>query len=76
MCTALSLPDFPELDRRPTILGNAGVAITGREERYALSLWLQEPSAFWLHPEGPLSNKPVEQWQRERGREVLWRLVA
>lgn len=24
--------------------------------------WLETPSAFWLHPEGPLSNTTREEW--------------
>lgn len=26
------------------------------------AMWLKNPSAFWLHPEGPLSDTTPEEW--------------
>lgn len=26
------------------------------------AMWLKDPSAFWLHPEGPLSDTTPEEW--------------
>jgi hypothetical protein len=36
--------------------GASGIAREGMEERYATALWRDDPSAFFLHPEGPLSD--------------------
>lgn len=52
-----------------TINGSAGIPIAGREAEYATELWLDGPSAFWLHPEGPLSDKTPDEWQAERAAE-------
>lgn len=46
--------------------GSSGIPVAGREVEYATELWLQGPSAFWLHPEGPLSDKTREEWLEER----------
>lgn len=36
--------------------GADGIPREGMEERYATALWRDNPTAFWLHPEGPLSD--------------------
>lgn len=52
--------------RDMTINGASGIPIQGREVEYATELWLKGPSAFWLHPEGPLSDKTPEEWKAEQ----------
>jgi hypothetical protein len=42
--------------------GSGGIPRDGMEERYSTALWRDGPSAFWLHPEGPLSNKTPKQY--------------
>lgn len=32
------------------------------ESRLRIEGWLKHPTAFWLHPEGPLSDTTPEQW--------------
>lgn len=27
-----------------------------------IAAWLKHPSAFWLHPEGPMSDTTPEEW--------------
>lgn len=49
--------------------GGGGIPIAGREVEYATELWLDDPSAFWLHPEGPLSDKTPDEWRAERAQE-------
>lgn len=44
------------------INGASGIARHGREVEYATELWLEGPSAFWLHPEGPLSDTTPDEW--------------
>lgn len=44
------------------INGSAGIALAGREAEYATELWLDDPGAFFLHPEGPLSETTPEEW--------------
>lgn len=48
--------------------GSGGIPLKGREKEYATELWLESPSAFWLHPEGPLSETTPDEW-REKERE-------
>lgn len=49
--------------------GGGGIPIAGREVEYATELWLDSPSAFWLHPEGPLSDKTPDEWLAETAAE-------
>ena len=42
--------------------GAGGIPLKGREVEYATQLWLEGPSAFWLHPEGPLSDTTPDEW--------------
>lgn len=42
--------------------GGGGIPRKGREKEYATDLWLDGPSAFWLHPEGPLSEATPGEW--------------
>jgi hypothetical protein len=44
------------------IHGSDGIPLRGHEAEYAAELWLEGPSAFWLHPEGPLSETTPEEW--------------
>lgn len=55
---------------KPDINGASGVPVHGRETEYATELWLEGPSAFWLHPEGPLSDKTPEEWKAEQEAKV------
>jgi len=53
--------------------GSDGMPLAGRSEEYATEMWLDDPSAFWLHPEGPLSETTPDEWrakqaERERKR--------
>ncbi len=48
------------------INGASGIPCAGREEEYATELWLDQPTAFWLHPEGPLSDRTPDQWRADR----------
>lgn len=41
--------------------GASGIPMVGREVEYATDLWL-DGGAFWLHPEGPLSDTSREDW--------------
>ncbi|WP_158514461.1 hypothetical protein [Sphingopyxis macrogoltabida] len=50
--------------------GHDGVAVTGRADAYATALWLEGPSAFWLHPEGPLSDTTPDEWREKQSRAV------
>lgn len=43
--------------------GASGIPVKGREAEYAAELWLADPSAFWLHPEGPLSDTTPDEWR-------------
>lgn len=45
-----------------SINGASGIPLTGREVEYATELWLEDPCAFFLHPEGPLSETTPEEW--------------
>jgi hypothetical protein len=36
------------------------------EAAYLTAMWLESPSAFWLHPEGPLSDKSPGEWREEQ----------
>lgn len=76
--TAVILRDA-ELVKKPDIDGASGIAIAGREEAYATKLWLEGPSAFWLHPEGPLSDTTAEEWlarNRPKEPEPVARFIA
>lgn len=42
--------------------GSDGIPRQGHEAQYAEELWLEGPSAFWLHPEGPDSDTTPEEW--------------
>lgn len=43
--------------------GSGGIPRKGREVEYATELWLEGPSAFWLHPEGPLSDTTPNEYR-------------
>lgn len=45
-----------------TVNGSGGIPRNGREKEYATEMWLDDPSAFFLHPEGPLSDTTPEEW--------------
>ena len=45
-----------------TVHGSGGIPREGHAEAYATELWLENPLAFWLHPEGPLSDTTPEEW--------------
>ena len=49
--------------RTSDLNGVNGIAIKGREKEYATELWLEGPTAFWLHPYGPLSNTTPDEWR-------------
>ena len=49
--------------------GADGIPRQGREVEYATQLWLDGPSAFWLHPEGPLSETTPDEWLAKRAEE-------
>jgi hypothetical protein len=42
--------------------GADGIPREGMTERYATALWRDDPSAFWLHPEGPLSDTTPDEY--------------
>lgn len=42
--------------------GASGLPREGMTERYATAMWRDDPSAFWLHPEGPLSETTPEEY--------------
>lgn len=46
--------------------GSAGIPRDGRELEYATELWLDDPGAFFLHPEGPLSETTPEEWKAKQ----------
>lgn len=46
--------------------GSDGIPRDGHAEAYATQLWLDDPIAFWLHPEGPLSDKTPDEWRAEQ----------
>jgi len=46
--------------------GGGGIPRKGREVEYATELWLDGPSAFWLHPEGPLSETTPDEWKAKQ----------
>lgn len=48
------------------INGGGGIPRKGREAAYAAELWLDGPSAFWLHPEGPLSETTPDEWRAKQ----------
>lgn len=48
------------------IHGGGGIPRKGHEASYATELWLDGPSAFWLHPEGPLSETTPDEWQAKQ----------
>lgn len=48
--------------------GASGIPREGREAEYATELWLEGPSAFWLHPEGPLSETTPNEYLAKRKR--------
>lgn len=48
------------------INGGGGIPLQGREVEYATELWLDDPSAFFLHPEGPLSETTPEEWREKQ----------
>lgn len=45
-----------------TVNGSGGIPREGREKEYATEMWIDDPSAFFLHPEGPLSDTTPEEW--------------
>lgn len=49
--------------------GSDGIPREGREVEYATELWLNGPSAFWLHPEGPLSETTPDEWREKVAKE-------
>ena len=49
-----------------SINGGGGIPFPGREVEYAIELWLDGPSAFWLHPKGPLSDQTPDEWRVEQ----------
>lgn len=49
-----------------TVNGSAGIPRKGREAEYATEMWLDDPSAFWLHPEGPLSEATPDEWRAKQ----------
>lgn len=49
-----------------TVNGGGGIPREGRERAYATELWLDGPSAFWLHPEGPLSDTTPDEWRAKQ----------
>lgn len=49
-----------------TINGASGIAVARREREYATQLWLDNPLAFWLHPEGPLSDLTPDEWRAKQ----------
>jgi hypothetical protein len=51
------------------VYGSDGIPLDGRTSEYATALWLEGPSAFWLHPEGPLSDTTPDEWQAKRDAE-------
>jgi hypothetical protein len=65
--------------------GSDGIPLFGKTEAYATEMWLDDPSAFWLHPEGPLSETTPDEWraklaaeerlsaEAERNRQDAWR---
>lgn len=50
-------PKFPPAPPRRN-----GVSL---QDRLELTAWLKDPSLFWLHPLGPLSNVTPEEWLAE-----------
>ena len=42
--------------------GADGIPREGMAETYATAMWRDDPSAFWLHPEGPLSDTTPEEY--------------
>ena len=36
--------------------GACGIGRTGMDATYSAALWRDNPTAFWLHPEGPLAD--------------------
>lgn len=42
--------------------GASGIPRQGKEVEYATALWCECPSAFWLHPEGPLSDTTPDEY--------------
>lgn len=55
--------------------GASGIPREGREAEYATQMWLDDPTAFFLHPEGPLSDKTPDEW-REEQRALARRVVS
>jgi hypothetical protein len=49
--------------------GSGGIPRQGREKEYATELWLDDPTAFFLHPEGPLSDTTPDEWKAKRDQE-------
>lgn len=43
--------------------GSDGIPLSGKVEEYATELWLDDPSAFWLNPEGPLSETTPDEYR-------------
>lgn len=42
--------------------GADGIPREGMAETYATAMWRDDPSAFWLHPEGPLSDTTPDEY--------------
>lgn len=53
--------------------GAAGIPEHGKEVEYATELWLENPKAFWCHPEGPLSETTPEEWRIKQARKEALR---
>lgn len=42
--------------------GADGIPREGMAETYATAMWRDDPAAFWLHPEGPLSETTPDEY--------------
>ena len=61
---------MPQQNAEGLMIGNGGISVSGREVDYATELWLEGPTAFWLHPEGPLSDTTPEEWRKKQPTKV------
>ena len=41
-----------------------------------LRAWLEDPTLFWLHPEGPLSDTTPEEWLRKNPAPRVGRAIS
>lgn len=46
----------------PSAYGSSGIPRQGKEVEYATASWRECPTAFWLHPEGPLSDSTPDEY--------------